>query len=388
MEKRKPGNEHFGFATRAIHAGQEPDPRTGAVVVPIVNSSTFKQDGIGNFREGFEYSRTGNPSRRSLEETLAALEGARFGRSFASGSAATAAVLDLLAPGDEVITTIDVYGGTYRLFSKVFAKYGLKMRFLATSSAAEIVAAARPETKMIWLESPTNPLLNIIDIAAVAQARRPGTLLVVDNTFASPYLQNPLALGADLVVHSATKYLGGHSDVVGGAVLTSDASLDERIGYYQNAAGGVPSPFDCFLLQRGVKTLEVRMKQHEANARAIAAMLVEHPRVERVFFPGLPDHPGHEIALRQMRGVPGMISFRIRGGRTAVDRFFERVHLFALAESLGGVESLTCYPFTMTHGAIPADEKVKIGITEDLIRLSVGIETLDDLLSDLDHALS
>jgi cystathionine beta-synthase len=376
-----------GFATRAIHAGQPPDPRTGAVVVPIHPASTFKQDGIGVFREGFEYSRTGNPTRRSLEQTLAALEGAAHGLCFASGSAATAAVLDALSPGDEVLTTIDVYGGTYRLFQQVYAKYGITFRFLNTSDAREILAEVGERTRLIWVETPTNPLLNVIDVAAIAHGKGPGVRLAVDNTFASPFLQNPLALGADLVVHSATKYLGGHSDVVGGAVLTSDAELAEALAFHQNAAGAVPSPFDCFLLQRGVKTLAVRMRAHEQNARAIAKRLEGHPRVSRVFFPGLPSHPHHQLARRQMRGVPGMVSFRIDGGRPAVDAFFERTRLFTLAESLGGVESLACYPYTMTHGAIPEAEKQRIGISEDLIRLSVGIEEPEDLLADLDAAL-
>jgi cystathionine beta-synthase len=375
------------FATRAIHAGQPPDPRTGAVIVPIQPASTFAQDRIGEFRDGFEYARTGNPTRRSLEQTLASIEGARHGLSFASGSAATTAVLDRLEPGDEVLTTIDVYGGTYRLFQRVFAKYGIDFRFLATSDAEEILAHAGERTRMIWVETPTNPLLNVIDIAALARGKPEGVTLAVDNTFASPFLQNPLSLGADLVVHSATKYLGGHSDVVGGAVMTSDDALAEALAFYQNAAGGVPSPFDCFLLQRGIKTLAVRMRQHEHNARAVAQRLEQSPRVSRVFFPGSPNHPHHELARRQMRGVPGMVSFRLAGGRAAVDAFFEKVGLFTLAESLGGVESLACYPYTMTHGAIPEPEKQRIGITDDLVRLSVGIESTEDLLRDLERAL-
>jgi cystathionine beta-synthase len=384
---RGEGGGEPGFATRAIHAGQPPDARTGAVIVPIQPSSTFVQDGIGRFRDGFEYSRTGNPTRRSLEQTLASIEGARHGLCFASGSAATTAVLDRLQPGNEVLTTIDVYGGTYRLFQRVFAKYGISFRFLATSDAEEILGQVSERTRMIWVETPTNPLLNVIDVSALGRGKPEGVTLAVDNTFASPFLQNPLALGADLVVHSATKYLGGHSDVVGGAVMTSDDGIAEALAFYQNAAGGVPSPFDCFLLQRGVKTLAVRMRQHEHNARAVAQRLEQSRRVSRVFFPGSPTHPHHELARRQMRGVPGMVSFRLAGGRAAVDAFFEKVRLFTLAESLGGVESLACYPYTMTHGAIPDAEKRRIGITDDLVRLSVGIESTDDLIRDLEQAL-
>ncbi len=377
-----------GLATRAIHAGQEPDPRTGAVVVPIVTASTFRQDGVGGFRDGFEYARTDNPTRRSLEQTLAAIENASHARAFASGSAATAAVISLFEPGDEVLTTIDVYGGTYRLFEQVFTRYGLRFRFLASSDADEILAAASERTKMIWIETPTNPLLNVIDIARLAEGRPDGAALVVDNTFGTPFFQNPLDLGADIVVHSSTKYLGGHSDALGGAVITGDMGIDERIAFHQNAAGAVPSPFDCYLLQRGIKTLAVRMPRHEENARRIAEMLEEHPLVERVFFPGITSHPHHDLAARQMRGVPGMVSFRLRGGRPAVDRFFAALELFSLAESLGGVESLACYPFTMTHGAIPDEQKLKIGITDDLIRLSAGIEDGSDLLADLERALA
>ncbi|GAB4370403.1 MAG: cystathionine gamma-synthase [Acidobacteriota bacterium] len=377
-----------GLATRAIHAGQEPDPRTGAVVVPIVTSSTFKQDGVGGFRDGFEYARTGNPTRRSLEQTLAAIENGTQARAFASGSAATDAVVSLLSPGDEVLTTIDVYGGTYRYLEQVKARWGLVCRFLATSDAEEILAAITDRTRLIWIETPTNPLLNVIDIAALAAGRPEGVLLAVDNTFATPALQNPLDLGADIVAHSATKYLGGHSDVLGGAVITRDAELDERIGFHQNAVGAVPSPFDCFLVQRGIKTLSVRMPRHEDNARRIASLLEEHPAVERVFFPGLPSHPHHELARRQMRGVPGMVSFRLAGGRAAADRFLDGLELFALAESLGGVESLACYPYTMTHGAIPDAQKQAIGITENLVRLSVGIEDAADLLADVEQALA
>jgi cystathionine beta-lyase/cystathionine gamma-synthase len=380
--------DRLKFATRAIHAGQEPEAATGAVNVPVYLTSTFKQDGVGKLRGGYEYSRTGNPSRASLEETLASLENARYGLCFASGSAATAAVLDLLAPGDEVLTTIDVYGGTYRLFRRVYARYGIEFRFLPAGWAEEIARAITGRTRLVWIESPTNPLLNVIDIAALAASRPPAVLLAVDNTFATPYWQTPLDLGADLVVHSTTKYLGGHSDVVGGAVLTRSEELHRACRFYQNAAGAVPSPFDCFLIQRGVKTLAVRMEAHQANAFEVARRLAAHPKVGQVFFPGLPGHPGYEIARRQMRGQAGMVSVRVAGGRAAAERFLSRLEIFTLAESLGGVESLACYPFTMTHGAIPAEEKERIGITEDLVRLSVGLEAAEDLVGDLEQALA
>ncbi len=375
------------FATKTIHAGQGADERTGAVNVPVWLSTTFKQDGIGNFREGYEYSRTGNPSRRSLEQTLARLESARFGLCFASGSAATAAVVNMLDPGDELLTTIDVYGGTYRLFRDVFSRYGVSFRFLDTADAGEILAAVTPRTRMIWVETPTNPLLNIHDIRHLAWNKHEKVLLVVDNTFATPCFQRPLELGADLVVHSVTKYLAGHSDVVGGAVLTSDEALREKIAFYQNAAGGVPAPFDCYLVQRGIKTLDLRMRRHHDNAMRVAERLVTHSAVEGVFFPGLASHPGHELAKRQMSGWSGMVSFSVKGGRPAVNRFCEHLRLFTLAESLGGVESLVCHPFTMTHATIPAAEKERIGITESLIRLSVGVEDVSDLIAELEHAL-
>jgi cystathionine beta-lyase/cystathionine gamma-synthase len=376
------------FATKAIHDGQEPDRATGAVNVPVYLSSTFKQDGIGKFRGGFEYARTDNPSRRSLEAQIAALENAPYGACFSSGSAATAAILNLLQPGDEFVSTIDVYGGTYRLCTKVFEKYGLVFKFLGSSDADEILAAVTPKTRMIWVETPTNPLLNVIDIQALAAGRPAGVLLVVDNTFASPANQTPLDLGADIVCHSVTKYLGGHSDVVGGALATRSQELIERLRFYQNAAGGVPSPMDCFLVQRGIKTLALRMERHQLNASRIAWWLASQPTVSQVYFPGLPQHPGHEIAKRQMRGWSGMVSLRLAGGRPAVDRFVERLKLFALAESLGGVESLVCYPYTMTHAAIPEAEKARIGITVDLVRLSVGIEDVEDLIADLEQALA
>jgi cystathionine beta-lyase len=375
------------FATRAIHAGQEPDELTGAVNVPVYLTATYKQDAVGRPRRGYEYARTQNPTRASLETTIASLENARHGLCFASGSAATAAVLDLLKPGDEVVSTIDVYGGTYRLLRQVYEKYGIRSRFLATSDAPAIARAAGDGTRMIWIETPTNPMLNVIDVAAVARARPDGALLVVDNTFATPALQTPMDLGADIVVHSSTKYLGGHSDVVQGAVVTNDARVHEACKFYQNAAGATPGPLDCFLVQRGLKTLEIRMERHGRNASAVARLLRDHPAVARVHFPGRPEHPNHEVASRQMRGPGGMVSFTLRGGRAAVDRFFSRLRVFYLAESLGGVESLACHPTTMTHHAIPEADKTAIGITDDLVRLSVGIEAEEDLLEDLEQAL-
>jgi cystathionine beta-lyase len=375
------------FATRAIHAGQEPDELTGAVNVPVYLTATYKQDAVGKPRRGYEYARTQNPTRASLEATIASLENARHGLCFASGSAATAAVLDLLKPGDEVVSTIDVYGGTYRLLRQVYEKYGIRSRFLATSDAAAIVRAAGDRTRMIWIETPTNPMLNVIDIEATARARPDGVLLVVDNTFATPALQTPIDLGADIVVHSSTKYLGGHSDVVQGAVATNDPRIHEACKFYQNAAGATPGPLDCFLVQRGLKTLEIRMERHGRNASAVARLLAGHPGVDAVYFPGRPEHPNHEVALRQMRGMGGMVSFTLSGGRPAVDRFFSRLRVFCLAESLGGVESLACYPTTMTHHAIPEADKKAIGITDHLVRLSVGIEAEEDLLEDLERAL-
>jgi cystathionine beta-lyase/cystathionine gamma-synthase len=375
------------LSTKAIHAGQHADERTGAVNVPIFLSTTFKQDGIGNLRSGYEYSRTGNPSRDSLEQTIAALEGAHHGICFASGSAASAAVFDLLRPGDEVISTIDVYGGTYRMCRHVFEKYGIRFHFLDTSDAATLLAATNDNTRMIWVETPTNPLLNIHDISRLAEEKSDRTMLVVDNTFATPCFQRPLELGADVVVHSVTKYLAGHSDVVGGAVVTTNEDVHVSCRFYQNATGGVPSPFDCYLVQRGIKTLPVRMERHSSNAERIAAFLAGHPGVARLYFPGLPDHPGHGIAREQMSGWSGMVSFLVEGGRDAAHRFCERIELFTLAESLGGVESLCCYPYTMTHGAIPDAEKDRIGIADNLVRLSVGLEDSDDLIEDLRRAL-
>ena len=375
------------FATRAIHAGQEPDPSSGATITPITQTSTYTQHGLGD-HQGYEYSRTGNPTRTALEECLAALENARHGLAFASGMAASSAVMSILRPGDHVIAGDDLYGGSYRLFERVLRPMGVTFDYVSAGDVAAYAAAIRPETRMIWVETPTNPLLNLVDIAAVgAVARARGVTLVVDNTFASPYLQQPLELGAQVVVHSTTKYLNGHSDVIGGAVLTSDDELYQAFKFYQNAAGGVPSPFDSWLVLRGVKTLAVRMRQHCENAQRVAEFLSEHPRVQRVYYPGLASHPDHALAKRQMRDFGGMVSFAFAGTRDDVDGFVRRLRVFALAESLGGVESLCCHPASMTHGSIPQAEREKRGVTDTLLRLSVGIEDADDLIADLRQAL-
>jgi cystathionine gamma-lyase len=376
-----------GFSTRAIHVGQEADAATGATVVPIYATSTFTQAAPGEHK-GYEYSRTGNPTRHALEECLAALEGGERGLAFASGSAATAAVLSQFRPGDEIVAAADLYGGTYRLLERVYRPWGLVTRYTEDASPAGFAKIITAATKLVWVETPTNPLLQIIDIAAVAElAHRVGAVLAVDNTFASPYLQQPLALGADLVVHSTTKYLGGHSDVVGGAVL-GRAELLKPIQFYQNAAGNVPGPFDSWLVLRGLKTLAVRMARHCANARQLAAWLAEQPQVRRVYYPGLPSHPGHELARRQMRDFGGMISVRLKGGKEAALQLLTRTKLFSLAESLGGVESLIGHPATMTHASIPADIRQARGIDDGLVRLSVGIEDVADLQHDLQQALA
>ena len=380
--------DRYGFSTLAIHAGQPADPTTGATVVPIYATSTYPQEAPGQHK-GYEYSRTGNPTRAALETCLAALEGAEAGAAFASGLAATAAVLSAhLQPGDEVVAAADLYGGTFRILERVYKPWGLVPRYTEDSSPAGFAAVLSARTKMVWIETPTNPLLQIIDIAAVAElAHKAGALLVVDNTFASPYLQQPLALGADLVLHSTTKYLGGHSDVVGGAVM-GRRELLQPIYFYQNAAGGVPGPFDAWLTLRGVKTLAVRMERHSANARELAGWLARQPQIERVYYPGLPDHPGHAVARRQMRDFGGMISVRVRGGKDAALRLITRTKLFSLAESLGGVESLISHPATMTHASIPPEIRLKRGVDDSLVRLSVGIEDVHDLQADLQQALA
>ncbi len=378
-------NNH-GFSTQAIHVGQDADPTTGATVVPIYATSTYTQAAPGQHK-GFEYSRTGNPTRAALETCLAALEGGERGLAFASGLAATNAVLAQLKPGDEVAAAADLYGGTFRILERVFKPWGLVARYTDDPSAEGFRKIITPKTKMVWIETPTNPLLQIIDIQAIAElAHQAGAVLAVDNTFASPYLQQPIKLGADLVVHSTTKYLGGHSDVVGGAVIGSK-DLMAPIAFYQNAAGGVPGPFDSWLVLRGIKTLAVRMDRHCANAAQLANWLAKHPAVSRVYYPGLASHAGHDIAKKQMRNFGGMISISIKGGKDAALKFLTRTKLFSLAESLGGVESLVCHPATMTHASIPLDIRLARGIDDGLVRLSVGIEDVADLQADLENAL-
>jgi cystathionine gamma-synthase len=380
----------YGPATRAIHAGYRPDPATGAVNPPIYASSTFAQDGVGGLRGGYEYARTGNPTRAALEAALGAVEGATFRRAFGSGMAATdCALRSLLRPGDHVVIPNDAYGGTFRLIDKVFAHWGITHTPVPLSDLDAVRSAVTPTTRLIWVETPTNPLLSIADIAGIVELASGSTAKVlVDNTFASPALQQPLTLGADIVLHSTTKYIGGHSDVVGGALLTNDEELDEAFAFLQNGAGGVPGPFDAYLTLRGLKTLAVRMERHCANARRLAAWLSEQPQVERVYYPGLPGHPGHDLARRQMRDFGGMISIRVKGGGAGARRFLSRTQLFSLAESLGGVESLACHPATMTHASIPADVRSARGVDDGLVRLSVGIEDADDLLQDLRQAVA
>jgi cystathionine gamma-synthase len=373
--------------TRAIHAGQAPDPSTGAVVPPIYQVSTYKQDGVGGLRGGYEYSRSRNPTRTALEECLAELEGGPRGLAFASGLAAEDALLrTVCAPGDHVVIPDDAYGGTYRLFARVHERWGLGYTPVHLTDLEAVRAAIRPgATKVVWVETPTNPLLNIADLAALAGlAHDAAALLVVDNTFASPYLQQPLALGADVVVHSTTKYLGGHSDVVGGALVAADAELGEQLAYHQNAMGAVAGPFDAWLVLRGIRTLGVRMDRHCANAERIAEALVAHPKVAKVYYPGLPDHPNHEVAAKQMKAFGGMVSFRVNGGEEEAVAICNRAEVFTLGESLGGVESLIEHPGRMTHASAAGSP---LEVPNDLVRLSVGIETVDDLLADLSRAL-
>jgi cystathionine beta-lyase/cystathionine gamma-synthase len=374
------------FSTRAIHVGQPADPATGATIVPIYQTSTYTQTAVGEHK-GFDYSRTVNPTRTALERQLASLEDARFCSAFSSGMAATSAVLNLVSAGDHVVVGDDLYGGTYRLFSKVLSRYGVTFTFVDMADLAATRAALRPNTKLIWAETPTNPLLKLVDIAGVAALAPAGCVLVVDNTFASPYFQSPLALGAHVVVHSTTKYVGGHSDAVGGAAMTNDEATAQTIAFHQNAVGGVPGPFDAWLTMRGAKTLALRMREHASNAQTVAAFLETRDDVERVFYPGLPSHPQHALARSQMRGFGGMVSFALRGDAERAFDFVKSTTLFSLAESLGGVESLVSIPARMTHGSIPADERLRRGITDSLVRLSVGIEDADDLVADLRGAL-
>jgi cystathionine gamma-lyase len=379
-----------GFATRAIHVGQAPDPTTGAVIVPIYQTSTYAQSEVG-VHKGYDYSRTANPTRAALEACLASLDGGRFGLAFASGMAAEDTLLHLFETGDHVVACDDVYGGTFRLFHRVLERVGLRFTFVDATRIENVEAAIEDRTRLIWLESPTNPLLKLIDIAAVSRLAhaRDDIIVAVDNTFASPYCQRPLELGADVVHYSTTKYLGGHSDVVGGALITADDGLYERLKFLQNAVGGVPGAFDSWLVLRGLKTLAVRMRQHSANAERVGCFLEQHPGVKRVYYPGLASHPQHELACRQMTGgFGGMLSFEVMGGVQAAREVARRTRLFTLAESLGGVESLIELPALMTHASLPAERREEIGIDDGLIRLSVGIEEVEDLIADLGQALA
>ena len=375
------------FETKAIHAGQDPDPTTGATITPIYQTSTYTQEGLGKHK-GYEYSRTGNPTRAALEEALAQLENGKYGLCFASGLSATSTILCLLKAGDEVIAGNDLYGGTTRLFNQVFSNFNIKFTFVDGRDPRNFESAITPKTKLIWLETPTNPLLRLCDIKEVSNiAKKQNILLAVDNTFATPYFQKPLDLGADIAHHSTTKYLGGHSDVIGGAVIVKNKDLYEKIKFYQNAVGAVPGAFDSWLVLRGIKTLTVRMKKHAENAQSIAEFLEKHPKVKKVNYPGLKSHPQYDLAKKQMTGFSGMISFEVDGGKDAVKKIVESTKLFQLAESLGGVESLINYPTMMTHVGVPKEVKEELGITEGLIRISVGIEDVKDLINDLRQAL-
>jgi cystathionine gamma-lyase len=378
-----------GFSTRAIHVGQEPDSATGAVIVPIYQTSTYAQSEVG-VHKGYDYSRTANPTRAALEACLASLDGGKFGLAFSSGMAAEDTLLHMLETGSHIIASDDVYGGTFRLFHRVLERVGLRFTFVDATRTHHVTDALQNETRLIWLESPTNPLMKLIDIAEISRiAHARGAVVAVDNTFASPYCQRPLELGADVVHYSTTKYLGGHSDVVGGALVTSDDDLYQRLKFLQNAVGGVPGPFDSWLVLRGLKTLALRMRQHSANAMEVACFLERHASVKRVYYPGLPSHPQHELAKRQMiGGFGGMLSFEVRGGVSAAREVARRTRLFTLAESLGGVESLIELPALMTHASLPSERRAEIGIDDGLIRLSVGIEEPEDLIADLAQALS
>lgn len=376
------------LATKIIHAGMEPDPSTGAIMTPIYQTSTYVQEAPGK-NKGFEYARSQNPTRKALEEALAVIENARYGLAFSSGVAATDAVIKLLQPGNEVIAAGDMYGGTYRLFTKIFEKFGIRFIYTDTTDAANVAAAITGNTKLIWLETPTNPLMNVTDISAIAEiSRKAGTLLCVDNTFASPYLQNPLDLGADIVMHSSTKYIGGHSDIIQGALMMNDDSLREQLYFIQKSCGAVPGPMDCFLALRGIKTLHLRMQRHCENGAVIAHWLRSHPKVKKVYWCGFEDHPGYAVASRQMRGFGGMMSFELKDETPeAAVKVLSGTKLFSLAESLGGVESLINHPASMTHASIPREERIKNGLSDSLIRLSVGVEDADDLIEDLRIAI-
>ena len=377
------------FGTKTIHAGVEPDSATGAIMTPIYQTSTYVQEGVGKHK-GYAYSRTSNPTRHALEKSIAALENAKYGACFGSGLAAIDCVIKMLNPGDEVIATSDLYGGTYRIFTTIFAKYGINFHFVNMNNEDKVEQFINSNTKLIWVETPTNPMMNIVDIEKMAcLANEANAWLAVDNTFATPYLQNPLDLGADIVMHSATKYLGGHSDVVMGALATSDEEIAKEMYRIQNSSGAITSPMDSFLVLRGIKTLHLRMQRHGENGTRIAHFLKTHPKVDKVFWPGFEDHPNHDVAKKQMNGFGGMVSFSLKGN--SVDEahaIMEKFNVFSLAESLGGVESLVCHPATMTHAAIPWEDRQKIGIVDSLIRLSVGVEDIEDLITDLTQALT
>jgi cystathionine beta-lyase len=377
------------FATKAIHAGVHPDPATGAIMTPIYQTSTYVQDGVGNHK-GYEYSRTQNPTRHALEKNIAAIENGRYGACFGSGLAAIDCVLKMLNPGDEVISTNDLYGGSYRIFRTIFEKYGIKFHFVNMQDVSAVAALVNENTKMIWVETPTNPMMNIIDIEAMAKiSKAAGAMLCVDNTFATPYLQNPLDLGADMVMHSVTKYLGGHSDVVMGALVCSDENIANEMYRIQNSSGAVTAPMDSFLVLRGIKTLHLRVQRHCENGEKVARFLAGHPRIEKVYWPGFESHPNHDVAKKQMRGFGGMISFTLKGNQLDdALNIVKKVEIFALAESLGGVESLIGHPATMTHASIPKEVREQSGVVDSLIRLSVGIEDADDLIADLTQALA
>lgn len=380
-------NKNYRFATVAIHEGQDSDPTTGALITPIFQTATFELEELGKNR-GFQYARTHNPTRSALESCLASLEGAKFALASASGLAAASTVINILNTGDHVIAGEDIYGGVYRLFERVYSKFGIEFTYVNTRNPNEVEAAIRPNTRLIWLETPTNPLLRLADLKQIgAIAKRNKVIFVVDNTFATPLLQRPLSFGADIVVHSTTKYISGHSDVIGGAVITSDEDLYEQLKFYHNATGGVPGPFDCFLILRGLKTLALRIRQHEENAIHVARYLERHPAVESVFYPGLESHPQHALAAQQMDGFGGMVSFIVKGGVDAARALTNNTELFKLAESLGGVKSLICHPATMTHAPIPKEVREKTGIFDGLIRLSIGLEDKEDLVEDLGQAL-
>lgn len=380
--------KEFAFETRAIHAGQEPDPTTGAIMTPVYLTSTYVQESPGEHK-GYEYSRTHNPTRAAYEACLANLEGGKFGFAFASGCAATTTVLHMLKAGDHVLASDDLYGGTVRLFNRVFAQLGIEFTYADLSNVANVEKFKKKNTKLLWIETPTNPLLRLCDIAAVSKAAHKfGAMVAVDNTFMSPFFQNPLALGADIVVHSTTKYIGGHSDMVGGAIVTSNADIAEQIGFLSNSMGGIASPFDSFMAMRSLKTLPVRMRAHETNAKAVVDFLLKNSKVEKVVYPGHKSHPQFDLAKKQMSGFGGMITIYLKGGLAGSKKFVERLKVFALAESLGGVESLADHPAIMTHASLGPKRRKDLGIDDSLVRLSVGIENVDDLIRDLDNALS